>query len=288
MRLSGLFGPARLLLLASCLVVVAVASVQAQNPQSGSINISGTVPGNPPTQPAVITSPSNKQQFVTNRITVSGTCPLFTTVLIYRNNVFAGSTPCLANGTFSLDITLTTGQNDLVARVIDSLNQFGPDSTMVSVYYNKELTPTGQFGSSLILVTDAVYRGSFPGDEIFLDLTIVGGMASYALIINWGDGQEELIALDAQGKNNFSHIYKQPGIYTVSFTATDKNKQTAYLQTVVIVNGQPATIETSTTSEVSNLIDKTLPVYALILLFITFFLGGFWSGRKLIKKGKFE
>lgn len=307
MRLSGLIGPARLLLLAICLVAVAATSTQAQNPQSGNISISGIVPGDPPTQPAVINNPSNGQSFTTDQITVNGTCPLFTTVLIYRNNVFAGSTPCLANGTFSLGISLTTGQNDLVAKVMDALNQFGPDSTIVTVYYNKPTTvaspsQSGQFIPTLLLYTDAVYRGSFPNELVSIDLSIVGGKPSYALIINWGDGQEELVAVSQSGKTSFTHSYLQPGTYMVSFNVTDSSKQSGYIQTVVVINGAPVncennqsenlpscnTVETSTQNEISNLIDKTLPVYALILLFITFFLGGFWWGRKFIKKGKFE
>lgn len=290
MRLSGLLGPAKLVFIAACLLALAAISVHAQNPQSGNISISGIVPGNPPTNPGVINNPTGGQIFTTDQITVSGTCPLFTTVLIYRNNVFAGSTPCLGNGTFSLTITLTTGQNDLLAKVMDALNQFGPDSTVVTVYYNKPASPsqTGQFIPSLLLSTNAVYRGTFPGDETTIDLTIIGGKASYALVINWGDGQEELIALSAEGRNDFTHIYKQPGTYLVSFRVTDSAKQIAYLQTVVVVNGEPKQVETTTLKEISYLIDKTFPVYLVIMLFVSFFLAGFWWGKKIYKNSKFE
>src|SRR5437868_4110172 len=43
--------------------------------QQGDITVSGTVPGPPPSQPAVILVPKNGQVFNTSPIDVSGTCP---------------------------------------------------------------------------------------------------------------------------------------------------------------------------------------------------------------------
>src|SRR3954471_12928371 len=118
---------------------VLAAAPPAQNPQSGSVGLQGEIPGSPPTTGATITVPGNGQNFSTTPITVAGICPKGLLVEIFKNNVFGGSTEC-ATGSFSLQVDLFDGRNDLVARVFDSLNQSGPDSATVSVNYNPNFT----------------------------------------------------------------------------------------------------------------------------------------------------
>ena len=67
-------------------------------------------------------------------VTVTGLCPDGLLVKLFKNNVFAGSVDC-TKGSYSLKIDLFTGQNDLVARVYDSLDQPGPDSSIVRVRF---------------------------------------------------------------------------------------------------------------------------------------------------------
>src|SRR5579862_2643743 len=105
-------------------------------PQSGSIGLNGTVPSAPPTVAATITTPTNQQHFSTLPITVAGSCPSGTFIEIYKNNIFAGSTPCNSNGTYSASIDLLYGQNILYAQVYDVLNQAGPESNSVTVFYD--------------------------------------------------------------------------------------------------------------------------------------------------------
>jgi len=114
------------------------AAPPAQNPQNGSVGLEGEVPGSPPTTGATITVPGNGQTFSTTPITVAGICPKGLLVEIFKNNVFGGSTEC-TTGSFSLQVDLFDGRNDLVARVFDSLNQSGPDSATVSVNYNPNI-----------------------------------------------------------------------------------------------------------------------------------------------------
>ncbi len=97
---------------------------------SGSIGIQGTISTAPPTRGATIAVPSNGAVFTTTPITVSGLCPSSVLVKLFANNVFVGSTFCV-NGSYSLQIDLFSGQNDLVARVYDALDQTGPDSNLV-------------------------------------------------------------------------------------------------------------------------------------------------------------
>src|SRR5580700_2236124 len=79
----------------------AMAAPPAVNPQSGSIGLTGTVPGPPPSVAAVILSPSNGTTTNTIPITVSGTCPSGTFVSVQDNNAFAGAVTCQDDGTFS-------------------------------------------------------------------------------------------------------------------------------------------------------------------------------------------
>src|SRR5438105_4209568 len=89
-------------------------------PQAGSVGLTGQVPGKPPSQGANITSPPDGKHFITSPITVSGSCPTQTLVEIYKNDIFAGSTPCSDSGGFSINVDLLFGQNTLTAQVYDA------------------------------------------------------------------------------------------------------------------------------------------------------------------------
>jgi hypothetical protein len=103
----------------------------APNPQSGALGVEGQITGAAPTKAATIGVPGNGQHFGSLPITVSGSCQTGVLVEIFDNNVFVGSVLC-RGGSYSLQIDLFDGQNDLVARVYDALNQQGPDSATVT------------------------------------------------------------------------------------------------------------------------------------------------------------
>ena len=94
----------------------------------------------------------------------------------FKNDIFAGSSVCTTDGTFSFEIDLLAGQNTLVARVFDALNQVGPDSNSVVVYYDAPANTSSPFaqlnfgGPQLLLNTDAVFRGAFPVPYTHLDV----------------------------------------------------------------------------------------------------------------------
>ena len=94
--------------------------------QSSSVGIDGTVRGDPPKNPATISTPGNGQTFAVQPIKVSGLCTTGLLVKIFKNGVFAGSAQCIS-GSYSLIIDLFDGKNDLIARVYDALDQAGPD-----------------------------------------------------------------------------------------------------------------------------------------------------------------
>lgn len=248
-----------------------------QNPKSGAIGLEGTISTAPPTKAATITTPSNGASFTNSPITVAGLCPSNTLVKIFDNNVFVGSALC-TNGSYTLQIDLFGGSNQLVARVYDALDQAGPDSNVVTVNYND--AAYAQFGTRVTITSTTARRGAFPGDELVWPLLLNGGVGPYAVSIDWGDGTPtQLISLSSTGGFNGSHTYTNAGYYKVVVRGTDKNGTTAFLQLVAVANG--ATQTGDDTSKDKNSKTATLqtevlwwPVLLLIpLLFVTFWLG---------------
>jgi hypothetical protein len=262
-----------LVVLASNTPVFAQVAPPPPNPQQGSVGLQGEIKGNPPKTAAVITVPGNGQVFTNTPITVAGICPKGVLVEIYKNNVFSGSVNC-DNGSFTLQIDLFDGRNDLVAKVFDSLNQAGPDSNTVSVTFN---TSKPTVGPRITLTTAYAKRGAIPGTTLTYPVTVSGGIGPYAINVDWGDKtNSDLMSKPFAGEIELEHIYKQAGIYNVIIKATDANGNTAFLQVVGIGNGpiQQTDKNTAGTTTVvqTHLIWWPL-VLALILILIAFWLG---------------
>ncbi|MCA1807622.1 MAG: hypothetical protein LC687_07225 [Actinobacteria bacterium] len=99
-----------------------------ENPQGGAIGMQGSISAPPPSQAASITVPANGATFGETPITVSGLCPDDDYLIkLFRNNIFSGSVQC-EDGSYSLETGLFIGENELIARVFDALDQAGPDS----------------------------------------------------------------------------------------------------------------------------------------------------------------
>jgi len=275
-----------ILILMSLRAFVASAS---PGPQAGSIGLTGAVPAVPPKVAATIQVPSNQQHFSTSPITVSGTCPAQTLVEVYKNNIFAGSTPCDDNGKYSVQVDLLYGKNDLTAQVYDVLNQAGPVSNTVTVFY--DVTPPVSpgltflnFGASqLLLNTDAIYRGTFPGQMLNVPLSIIGGAAPFAVNVQWGDLNNKVIPRSDNTVFNAAHIYQKAGTYKLTFQASDSQNQVAFLSVAVIVNGQPAIVSSTNQDTQKKTLNKLLVLWPLYAIVITLVLS-FWFGERHEKK----
>ncbi len=256
-------------------------------PQGGSVSLTGIMPASPPTTAATIESPANGQHFTTSPITVSGTCPDQTLVVIYKNDIFGGSTPC-PDGSFSLKVDLLIGQNTLVARDYDALNQAGPDSTPVTVYYDAlpaqgaPLSPLNLPEKQLLLNTDAVYRGVFPGQQLNVPISVIGGTPPFAINIEWGDGTNNIIPRGDNSTFNATHTYKKPGTYIISIQATDSAQRLAFLQVTAIVNGVPQTIASTSAGSTppTNQLLVLWPLFAIAISVVT----SFWLGEQREKR----
>lgn len=255
---------------------LAAAAPPAENPQSGSVGLQGQIPASPPTTGATITVPGNGQNFTNTPVTVAGVCPNDLLVEIYKNDVFSGSVIC-KNGSFSLQIDLFDGKNDLQARVFDDLNQEGPRSAVVSVNFN---TSKSFPGPRITLTSAYAKKGATPGDTLTWPIILSGGSGPYAISADWGDGTPaDLISRPVAGEIDLTHVYKSPGFYTVVIKATDANGVTAFLQVVGIGNGPTQqTAANSKGGSNTNVQIKVIWWPLVVCLFLTII--AFWLGRK--------
>lgn len=261
-------------------MVVAPALPSFAVTQSGTVDVSGVVPGPPPATPPTIDVPVQNATFPQKTIDVKGSCLANLIVRIFRNEIFAGSALCQADGTFALQIDLTEGRNDLIGRQYDSLNQSSPDSDTVTVYYvppvQQPELPNGLPGTTstggnqplpsspqpqvaqfqLIIDYDYSFRGVTANKPLHLPIHFTGGTPPYAVSVSWGDGSQSVVSRESAEQFFVDHVYAKPGTYTVKIRISDKNGNTAYLQFVLVVNGtlaekpatslfgQPLTIDT--------------------------------------------
>ncbi len=287
-RLQGVwFAVATLSLLLAQTGGVAHALGSQQNPQSGSVGLQGTISSPPPTQAASIATPGNGQSVSTIPITVSGLCKTGLLVKIFSNNVFVGAAQC-TNGSYSLQISLFSGQNDIVARVYDSLDQAGPDSSVVTVNFNDG--QFAQFATRVSLTSSFAKLGADPGTELDWPIVLTGGVGPYALSVDWGDGTAPvLMSVQFPGNVTIKHTYKSAGIYNVVVKATDANGTTAFLQLVGVGNGKVTQATSGSGSSASGggssastgtTTTKTSVLWWPALLLLPLIMSSFWLGRR--------
>ncbi len=285
------YAPLLILLLVVGFVLTTFTTFAARpGPESGSIGLSGTMPANPPETAATITSPDNNLRVTISPQTISGSCPSGTLVQLYKNDIFAGSAPCSSAGTYSIDIDLLIGQNSIIARVYDALNQAGPDSNILNIYYDvlplqsSSISPLVFNSSQLLLNTDSVFRGTFPEHDLSVPISVIGGTPPYAVNIQWGDSENKVVPRNDNVTFNVSHAYKKAGTYQITLQATDANDRVAFLSVAAIVNGQPDTIVSSTDNAVSlDLTNKLVALWPLYISALAIVIS-FWLGEVREKK----
>jgi len=283
-----------LLLVVGLSLIAYTAAAQSPGPEAGSIGLTGIVPGKAPTVAAVIGSPKDGQRFTTSPVTFSGTCPQDTIVELFKNDIFAGSGPCSDVGSFSIEIDLLFGENKIIARVYDALNQAGPDSNIITGFYDVLpaqsgiVTPLDFGGTQLLLNTDAVFRGSFPGQELSIPIDVLGGTPPYAINIQWGDSNNKVVPRSNNTTFRTGHTYQKPGVYQISIQATDAAGRVAFITVASIVNGQTSTETTGETLPVSttNQLLVLWPLYTgIIAVVASFWLGEVREKHMLRKRG---
>jgi len=216
--------------------VSALTPIPTPEPKPGSYGLEATKTKAPPKSGARITVPSNGASFSESPITVSGICPGDLLVQLYNNKVMVGSVAC-KNGSFSIEIGLFPGKNELSALVYDEIDQQGPKSNVVTVNFND--TNFEAFGQTITLTSSYGRRSASAGSQLDWPLQLSGGTGPYAFNVDWGDGTDaDLKSQSLAGIININHVYKQAGIYSVNITVKDSNDVAAFLQVVALANGK--------------------------------------------------
>lgn len=268
----GVLGSVILAVLVTVSSASAITPITPPDPKPGSFGIEATKSKAPPTVGATIAVPGAGASFATSPITVSGTCPSDHLVQIFNNNVMVGSVMC-ENGSFSLQVGLFAGTNELKAIVYDALEQAGPESNIATVNYTD--TRFTAFGQLLTLTSNYGRRSASTGSQLSWPMQLSGGSGPYAFSIDWGDGSNaELKSQSLAGLVSLAHVYKKAGIYSVNVRATDANGVTAFLQVIAVSSGKVDAPPAEKTVEASKVVILWVPAaIALILLFPAFWLG---------------
>lgn len=250
------------------------------SPKPGSFGIEATKTKAPPTQGATITTPGNGSSTTTSPATVNGICPAGLLVQIFNNGVMVGSVMC-TNGSFSIQVSLFAGVNELTAIVYDELDQAGPTSSVVTVNYTD--TRFTAFGSQITLTSSYGRRSAPAGSALTWPLQLSGGAGPYAFSIDWGDGTKpELKSQALAGVVNISHVYKKAGIYQVNIRVTDVNGVSAFLQVIAVSSGKVdgAGAGSSNADANAKTATRTEVLWVPTIASLALLLPSFWLGRR--------
>jgi len=232
------------IIIGSCLLALfafsqpasAITPLPTPDPKPGSYGLEATKTQEPPTQGATITTPGNGASFSTSPVTVNGICPTDLLVQVYNNNVMVGAVMCV-NGSFSVQVSLFAGTNELSAIVYDTLDQAGPVSNVITVNYTD--TNFSAFGALMTLTSSYGRRSAAAGTELSWPLQLSGGTGPYAFSIDWGDGTAtELKSQSLAGLIPIAHTFKKAGIYQTNVKVTDVNGVSAFLQVIAVSSGK--------------------------------------------------
>lgn len=257
----------------------AINQIPTPEPKPGSYGVGAIKEQAAPTQPATITTPGNGSSFSTSPITVSGICPNGLLVQIYNNGVMVGSVLC-NNGSFSLQVSLFAGTNELSAIVFDDLEQAGPASNTITVNYTD--TSFTAFGELVTLTSSYGRRAAPAGSPLTWPLQLTGGSGPYAFSIDWGDGTApELKSQALAGVVDIVHTYKKAGIYTVNIRVTDANGVSAFLQVIAVASGKvDGTPTAPNTSSNTNTPPRPEVLWIPTLVSTLMLPPVFWLGRR--------
>ncbi len=280
LRLATVVSAAAVVLGLSLASVPAVLAQQpAPGPSDGAVGVEGRITSPPPTQAATIVSPANGQSFNSIPVTVAGSCPGNSLVKIFSNNIFVGSTTC-ANGSYSLQISLFSGRNELIAKVFDALDQAGPDSATIVINFSDP--QFAAFGTQVLLTSQFARRAANYDSTLEWPIILSSGVGPYALSVDWGDGSAlELKSQPFAGVINLRHTYRSPGVYRVIFRVVDANGSSSFLQVIAIANGEGGTDRSNDKNATKEtVITKTDIMWqpAVGLLMLTPI--SFWLGRR--------
>ena len=259
--------------------VSAINPLPTPSPSPGSYGLEATKRQPAPTTKATISTPVSGGSYTDSPITVSGLCTNDLIVQVYDNGVLVGAINC-QNGSFSLQVSLFTGDNEISVTQFDDLGQASPDSNHITLSYNN--ADFQAFGTLITLTSNYGRRAANPGDTLAWPLQLSGGTGPYALSIDWGDGKPpQLVSQPLAGEFNITHVYSQSGIYHVSIKVTDVNGVSAFLQVVAVANGKPTAGSTvSNASGGTTTLTQTKILWVPLIVGFVLLIPTYWLGRR--------
>lgn len=260
--------------------VGAITALPTPSPQPGSFGLEATKQQAPPAVGATISTPGNGASYSTSPITVNGICPNDLLVEVYDNGVMVGSVMC-TNGSFSMQVSLFAGSNELSAIVYDDLEQAGPTSNVVTVTYTD--THLTAFGQLITLTSSYGRRSAAAGTELTWPLQLSGGAAPYAFSIDWGDGApSELKSQPAGGLVAIAHTYNKAGIYQANVKVTDVNGVSAFLQVIAVGSGKvdASAANGGANGANSSTAQKVVVMWIPAAVAVILLLPAYWLGRR--------
>lgn len=307
-----------LLLVTGIILFFSLATLDAAGiTKNGQVNVNLLVPGSAPTTGAIITTPSNKSKVKKPLVTVTGTCPQGNLVAVYNNGVFTGSSTCSTESAFAVTTQLRSGINTLQAQNYDTLNQPGPATDQLIIAYEEESAtvplqvntaeditvdpslpqpdapqpsenpcydPLPPAATSWVSVTvSCVIRNVFIGEKLELPITITGGVAPYAVSLDWGEeDSHQLYSLNRDGRHVLSHTFSTPRVKKLSLLVTDAKGESAKLSTVVDVNDTTNSAAAASDNIVDSFFkpalvtwfEASVPIYWAAVALVL----GFWVG----------
>ena len=135
-------------------------------------------------------------------------------IKVFSNNIFIGAAQCV-NGSYSIESDVFGGDNELVARIFDALDQEGPESNKVRITFQD--SQFAAFGQRVSLSSGVAKLGAPVGSPLTWQIILSGGTGPYAISVDWGDGSgADLKSVSFVGPFELSHTYKAAGIYRVT------------------------------------------------------------------------
>jgi len=124
-----------------------------------------------------------------------------------------------------------------------------------------------------------VQRNIFAGQTLTLPLSINGGIAPFAVAVEWGDDQKNLVTFLDGNEHTLEHTYAIGGYHQIVLNATDSNGDSSHIQTVVSINGTTAATPISGFQKIidaaqSVWVNAPVPLYVAATTLAV----GFWVG----------
>lgn len=152
-----------------------------------------------------------------------------------------------------------------------------PDKNPCYVSLDKQSRITANSKTPVISL-GCVHRNIYPGEELTISYLVNGGVAPYAVNVDWEDGSTDLKSITNAAEQKISHTFSKAGNYEITFYTTDAAGNKSQIQSVVIVNGDPASVAAPTNTILKDIqkiwLEAPIPLYIAAATLAL----GFWIG----------